>query len=226
VADIDDQPETDQGPDRKKWQGRLVAVLLIVAGALHAFKPQWLMLDWPSIALILVGVLLLFFPLDEIGEVIESLEIGKTKILFRKVKRLDESVNNAEMQEATTPKPALRAYGEDEIDQQIQMLLSADKEMALVKIGVELERILAELYQKAGGDIPRTRMTWRQALEFLESKGEISRATARACIEFRNVRNQLIHSSGGRVPDSVVTSAVDSGIKLLRILSHIREMNR
>jgi hypothetical protein len=226
VSDIDDLPETDQSPDRKRWQGRLVAGLLIVAGALHAFKPQWLTLDWPSIALILVGVLLLFLPLDEIGEVIESLEIGKTKILFRKVKRLDESVNHAEMQEATTPKPALRAYGEDEIDEQIQMLLSADKEMALVKIGVELERILAELYQKAGGDVPRTGMTWRKALEFLESKGKVSAATSRACIQFRNVRNQIIHSSGGPVPDSVVTSAVDSGIKLLRILSHIREMNR
>lgn len=225
VTDIDDHIETDQSSARKKWQSRVVAGLMIVAGVLHAFKPQWVTLDWPSIALILPGVLLLFLPLDEIGAVIESLEIGKTKILFRKAHSLDESVKRAEIQEEATAKPRVEAYRETEIDNQIQMLLSADKEMALIKIGIEIERVLTELYMHAGGEIFRTRISWKNALEFLQSKEKISPATSRACIDFRNVRNQLIHPSRGPVPESVVTSAVDNGIKLLRILAHIRDIN-
>ena len=72
------------------WKSRLV-----VAGAVHAFKPVWLTLDWPTIALILSGVLLLFVPLEDIGSVIESLEFGKTKLTLRKVKQLDQSVERA-----------------------------------------------------------------------------------------------------------------------------------
>jgi hypothetical protein len=95
MADSDDQPESRSGWRLKPWQGRLIASLLIVGGVLHAFKPAWLTLDWPSIALILLGILLLFLPLDDLGSVIESLEVGKTKILFRKVKQLDDTVEEA-----------------------------------------------------------------------------------------------------------------------------------
>jgi hypothetical protein len=35
----------------------------------------------------------------------------------------------------------------------------------------------------------------------------------------------LIHPSGGSVTDAFIASAVDSGIKLLRLLTGIREMN-
>lgn len=82
----DEDKKDDGGPPwrLKAWQGRLIAVLLVVAGAVHAFKPVWLTLDWPTIALILSGVLLLFVPLEDIGSVIESLEFGKTKLTLRK----------------------------------------------------------------------------------------------------------------------------------------------
>ena len=96
------------------------------------------------------------------------------------------------------------------------------KEMALIKTGIEIERVLTDLYQAAGGTVPRTGIVWSRAIEFLVSKGDLAPATSRACIEFRNVRNQLIHPSGGKVADALVTSAVDSGVKLLRILTNRR----
>src|SRR5882757_8627527 len=95
MTDPDDGPESRSGWHQKPWQGRLIAGLLILGGAVHAFKPAWLTLDWPSIALILLGILLLFLPLDDLGSVVESLEIGKTKILFRKVRQLDDTVEEA-----------------------------------------------------------------------------------------------------------------------------------
>ena len=83
MVDSDDQSRS--GWRLKAWQGRLIAALLIGGGVLHAFKPAWLTLDWPSITLILLGILLLFLPLHDLGSVIESLEVGKTKMLFRRV---------------------------------------------------------------------------------------------------------------------------------------------
>ena len=49
---------------------------------------------------------------------------------------------------------------------------------------------------------------------------------AKALVEFRDVRNQLIHPSGGSVTDALIASAVDSGIKLLRLLTGLRDINR
>src|SRR4051812_5006836 len=97
----DDEQEVYVAPRWKRWKGRLVALLLIVAGGLHAFKPLWLTLDWPSIVLILGGVLLLFLPVDDIGTMIQSLEIGNTKILFRDIRKLDQRVERAEAQAET-----------------------------------------------------------------------------------------------------------------------------
>ena len=95
MASSNDQSESRSGWRLKPWQGRLIAALLIVGGVLHAFKPSLITLDWQSIAVILLGILLLFLPLDDVGSVIESLEVGKTKILFRKVQQLDDTVEQA-----------------------------------------------------------------------------------------------------------------------------------
>jgi hypothetical protein len=219
LAKLYDSNKSEPGRGIKGRQGRLIGALLIVGAALHAFKPAWLTLDWPSITLILVGVFLLFVPLDEIGTVIESLEFGKTKILFRKVEKLDRSVKDAEMQEGITDAPVPRDSPEGRIENRIQALLSTDKEMALIKIGIEIERVLSELYESEGQTIMRPGLVWRQAVDFLEEKGAISFATSTACLQFRDIRNQLIHPSGADVPEELVTSAVDSGLKLLRILS-------
>ena len=69
-------------------------------------------------------------------------------------------------------------------------------------------------------------MVWGQAVKKLEQENIITPQIARALIEFRDVRNRLIHPTGGSVTASMVASAVDSGIKLLRLLNGLRDMNR
>ena len=240
-----DEDEKGGGWRLRPWQGRLIAGLLILAGAVHAFKPAWLTLDWPSIALIFVGVLLLFVPLEDLGAVIESLEFGKTKILFRKVKQLDESVERAVNEEvATTPQPKIEEtpkstpnagarqveaegkrspWGDFFSDSRNRTLFDTDKEMMLVRIGIEIERVLVQLDQN---DSPSPRpIVWSRTVNNLATGGVITPQIAKALLEFRDVRNQLIHPSGGSVTDALIASAVDSGIKLLRLLTGLRDIN-
>jgi hypothetical protein len=244
---VDENEKTDNvGAWRlNPWQGRLIAVLLILAGAVHAFKPAWVTLDWPSIALILVGVLLLFVPLEDLGAVIESLEFGKTKILFRKVKQLDESVERAVNSEADVDRPEVESspglalneagrqveaegqrspWGDFFSDPRNRTLFDTDKEMMLVRIGIEIERVLVQL---DNGDSPSKRpIVWSRTVGSLAERGVITPQIAKALVEFRDVRNQLIHPSGGSVTDALIASAVDSGIKLLRLLTGLRDINR
>lgn len=244
---VDENEKTDNiGAWRlKPWQGRLIAVLLILAGAVHAFKPAWVTLDWPSIALMLVGVLLLFVPLEDLGAVIESLEFGKTKILFRKVKQLDESVERAVNSETDVDRPGVESspglalneagrqveaegqrspWGDFFSDPRNRTLFDTDKEMMLVRIGIEIERVLVQL---DNGDSPSKRpIVWSRTVGSLAERGVITPQIAKALVEFRDVRNQLIHPSGGSVTDALIASAVDSGIKLLRLLTGLRDISR
>jgi uncharacterized protein YutE (UPF0331/DUF86 family) len=108
----------------------------------------------------------------------------------------------------------------------MRSLLETDKEMALIRIGIEIERILAGL-ERDNGISPRTPgIVWSRTIKSLEQQGQITPQIAKALTEFRNVRNQLIHPSAGAVPKTLVTSAVDSGLKLLRLLSSIADINK
>jgi hypothetical protein len=200
---------------------------------LHAFKPQWLTLDWPSIVLLLVGVLLIFVPVDDIGAIIESLEIGKTKILFRKVKKLNEDVNRAEAEAQAERAKAVETAPDMKMNDNVNIqgtsfsvpvfaklvsrLLSGDKELALIRIAIELERRLSELAGDAGFDVSRPRPLGQMARQ-LQGKGVISQETANALREFWQVRNLVVHHGAGTPSDSALASTIDSGVKLLRIL--------
>lgn len=175
----------------------------------------------------------MFVPVDDIGAIIESLEIGNTKILFRAVKRLDESVQRAEIEAASTV-TALQPVSEESnnkdaslkrvddyprSDANVSELLSGDKELALIKIGIEIERSLSQLQS-----LHRLRVSppsiWGKNLRLLEDEGIISHEVVGALLEFRQVRNRLVHPTDMRVPESLIGSAIDSGIKLLRLLKN------
>jgi hypothetical protein len=96
--------------------------------------------------------------------------------------------------------------------------------MMLVRIGIEIERVLVQL---DNGDSPSKRpIVWSRTVGSLAERGVITPQIAKALVEFRDVRNQLIHPSGGSVTDALIASAVDSGIKLLRLLTGLRDINR
>ena len=148
------------------------------------------------------------------------------------MKRLDESVNRAEL-EIVTPSLSSAAVEHrqesgavfTDAEQRIELLLSSDKEMALIRVGVEIERVLAELERGLPASSPVRGIVWSRTMRNLVQAGRITPQISTALTEFRNVRNQLIHPSGGRVPDAAVSSAVDSGLKLLKLLQNIVDIS-
>ena len=147
-------------PGPKRWKSTLVAGLLIAAGLLHGFAPRRFALDWPTLALVLSGVLLIFIPMDEIGAIVESLEFGKAKILFRKVENLDRSVDEAaiEQSEIKRVQPSMSSVSTEKAE--TETFLSSDREMALVRIGIEMEKILADQYKAHGGPDFERAVSW------------------------------------------------------------------
>jgi hypothetical protein len=108
-------------------------------------------------------------------------------------------------------------WGDFFSDPRNRRLFDTDKEMMLVRIGIEIERMLVQLDH---GDSPSKRpIIWSRTVGSLADRGVITPQIAKALVEFRDVRNQLIHPSGGSVTDALIASAVDSGIKLLRLLT-------
>ena len=212
----------------------VIGFLLIFGGILHALKPQAVTLDWPEVVVIVIGIILIVVPLDNIGTVIESFEWGKTKILFREVRRLDETVTSAEHEAIETsdlstvgpvPPQTSESPSKDssyEWNKKIESLLSTDRDMALIRIGVEIERTLYELEGRVATRTPSSGIVWSRTMKNLQINGIITPQTVTALTDFRNVRNQLIHPSGGRVAESLVIRTVDNGIKLLRLLSTLK----
>ena len=248
---------TDPKKSTKFWswphlRGRIIASALIAAGAIHAFKPQWIALDWPTIVLIGLGVLLFIIPLDDLGNIVESLEVGKTKILFRKVRELDESVRAAEAAEDVIPPPAqlpvLKTQPEAAVDAPVEVptysrvdatatpedakknedvdagfrgLSEHAPRLALLRIEVELEKVIAELCEVTTGKSYYWKHEWIAGVGKLELLRVISIETAQALHDFHDVRNQIIHTRGNQAPEAVVTSAINSGLDLLRLLRGI-----
>ena len=79
----------------KPWHGRVVAVLLIACGVIHMLKPAWLTLDWQAITVIIIGVLLPFLPLSDLGSIFDSVEFGKAKLLSRNTDKLGKATEEA-----------------------------------------------------------------------------------------------------------------------------------
>ena len=215
---------------QQRVKQRVVAGVLVLVGVVHAAAPHHFVIDWPSVALIFGGAFVVFVPLDRIGSLIKSFKFGGAEVVLRKVKDLDDSVKAAEIEEGerkidvhASAVPQLESEGASNlaIDDRIQALLSTDKEMALMRVALEIQKLLTKLYVSAGGQVPRNGIVWRTTLDFLVEKDVIKPATANACLGFRNVRNELIHSSGAPLPDAVIASALDSGISLIKLLSSL-----
>ena len=90
MTDGEDQSRSGIGI---RLAGRIVSAGVLAGGGIfHMVKPALLTLDWPGVAVVLIAILLFFVPIENIGSIIESLEIGNTKILLRKTQRLREDV--------------------------------------------------------------------------------------------------------------------------------------
>lgn len=99
-------------------------------------------------------------------------------------------------------------------------LASRDKETALILLAIEIEKELARLSGHAD-EQDRSR-TIRETLDRLVDEGVIPRDLANTILTFRDVRNKVVHQIRQiPVEDSILTSAIDSGVRILRILRSI-----
>jgi uncharacterized protein YutE (UPF0331/DUF86 family) len=207
----------------------LLAITIFIITLLHIFWPSHVQLDWPTITLLAISISLIGArELSKLLPFIKRLKLGEAEIeLQETVQRLHKETVEAEedsaqqvsnhRQTVSVTKDYSRRESEGSEDIILE-LASRDKETAVVRVAIEIEKELARLFRAAelGSQPPKS---MRSMVDQLAAKGVLPKATAKAIIEFRNVRNKVIHPTHvDAVPESALASSIDSGIRLLRLL--------
>jgi uncharacterized protein YutE (UPF0331/DUF86 family) len=182
---------------RRFLAGALVSAVI----ALHMGWSSRIPLDWPTIALVGIVVAIVFAPeVSRLLPFIKRIKVGEAEIeLQESVQKLHQEVEKAE--ESTGSRAALReshtnrvkAVQEKQGTQNAILALAAqDKESAVVRLTIEIEKELAALFHANGlGTEPPK--TIRELVNKLVEKKVLSPSTGTAILEFRDVRNQVIH---------------------------------
>lgn len=209
----------------KSWKAAVAAVILLGAGFAHALWPQRLALDWPSVMLILAGIAVVFS--REISKwlpYIKRLRVGEAEIELQE--KLGElRVNIRQLDEKGTKRLAdaapATAIEQVELQSKILDLSAKDREAALIRLSIEIEKELARLSNKVS--YKDSVSSWRRAVDALLKAQVIEAPLGDALLEFRDVRNQVIHSGLRRpVKQQILLSAIDDG---LVILQHLKALN-
>jgi len=209
-------------PMMKNWKATAAGWILAALGIAHSLWPQYLSMDWPSVTLLIACVFLCFS-----GHVaaflpyIKRLKLGQAEIeIQEKLGDLSKNVKQLE----DTPEKTLRhvsAIATDVTDTSVESTIldiaSKDKAAALIRLGIEVEKRIALLCKEA--NVMPAHRTWRDSINALTQAKILEPKLGNALIEFRDVRNQVIHS-GLRAPvqQSMLTRAIDDGLNLLRLL--------
>jgi hypothetical protein len=215
---------------RRVIAGLLVSGLIVAHVGWSARVP----LDWPTLTLVAVAVGIVFAPeLSKLLPLIKRIKVGEAEIeLQESVRKLHEEVEKAEA--GTGARIAFRenpAGGTRPSEQEagsenaILDLAARDRESAIVRLTIEIEKELAVLFEKRnpGSKPPKT---IRELAEQLVATRSLSQATGTAILEFRDVRNRVIHpNQAATVPPSALASAIDSGVRILRILRSAQEQS-
>ena len=199
----------------------LVTGLLLVGFAIaHSIWPQRVSLDWPTVALVIVGVLLCFSRRAmALLPYLKRLKVGEAEIELQE--KLSDLRANVEQIEEEVPHRRAHTSVDRIVDTTVEStildLATKDKEAAVVRLAIELEKEMVLLCRKLGIEPQGT--TWRELVNSLAGNKIIEPPLARALIEFRDVRNQVIHSGvRGPVQESMLTRTLDDGLQLLRLL--------
>lgn len=206
---------------------RIVAFIIGAVAVAHIFSPSHVQIDWPTITLVIIALTLVFF-WSEIAAIlpnIKRLKLGEAEIEMRdETAKLHEEVERVER--AAVPKQRVPARaqeaappgGRSETD--ILELAARDKETALIQLAIEIEKELARLSRET--DEPDRSRTIRETLDRLVNDDILTRDLANTILTFRDVRNKVVHPIGQiPVSESILTSAIDSGVRILRVLRSI-----
>jgi hypothetical protein len=144
-------------------------------------------MDWPSVALIFGGVLFLFSKrIAKWLPYLKRLKIGEAEIelqeklgdLRKNIKELDEK-GTKQLVDVTS------VMGAEQADLQLKILdLSArDREAALIRLSIEIEKELARLSNRIS--FKDSASSWRKAVDALLKVKVIEEPLADALLEFR-----------------------------------------
>lgn len=210
----------------KEWKTTTAGFFFVAVALIHAIWPQKVSVDWPAVALLTLGVAVLFgHRISAVLPYIKRLKLGEAEIEMRE--KLEDLRANIEQLEETLPAKTIvnAPVDEDDITREkehglqarILELAAKDRDAALIRLSLEIEKQLALLSQKSG--FKDTSATWRKTVDALLHSGVIEPPLAKAIIEFRDVRNRLIHS-GLRSPvkREILTRAIDDGLIILQHL--------
>ena len=202
------------------------SIIILALVIVHVVDPTRVQIDWQSVALVSLIIALVYAPeLSAVLPLIKRVKIGAAEIEMREsLKKLHDEVEEAESATGVGPTLDLKVSANEtcalseNTENRILALAARDKESAVVRLAIEIEKALSLLFQNAGlGEKPPR--TIRDTVEQLISKGILPPKVGEAIIEFRNVRNKVIHPmAGALVDDSILTSAIDSGLRILRLL--------
>ena len=197
-------------------------MILLALG--HAISPQHIALDWPDVSLLIIGAALLFSKELSAGlPYLKKLKLGEAEIeLKEKLDDLNTSLNKIEEKPPKTgpTQSIVEKLADTSIESKVLEIAAKDKGAALVALSIEIEKELALLCKK--NNISLSRGTWREMIEILAAKRVLNPELTKPLLEFRDVRNRVIHSGlHGPVWRTLLDSALDSGLKLLRLLKEI-----
>lgn len=220
-----DHNASNSGP-RRIIPGAIATVLFALAIG-HGFFPTRFMLDWPTVALIaLAGLVMGWRKVEAILPLVKRFKLGQAEIEMQaRTEELAESVQVSER----AAKPALSTGTAElslpdgstkSVELEILDLAALNKPAAMIRLAIELEREILSLQGMLGLRNQARTNTLSEALRMLKVHKAISDRIAASVQEFWEIRNGLLHGTS-TFPDALLTSALDSGVRLLALIRSI-----
>jgi hypothetical protein len=205
------------------------AGILFIFAVAHSVNPTKFQLDWPTVTLLAIALAVCFMPeLQTFMPHVKSLKVGSAEIEMRELTSvLNASVTKSEESGSPVEAGIVSEVAKEEqykrlvntnVEAHIADLAAKDKQAALLRLSVELEKELFILHGALGlRNETKGVLSFRQLVSHLRRHGAINTETESSLLEFREARNQIAHAAT-LYSASILTSAIDSGIRLLRVI--------
>jgi hypothetical protein len=217
-------------PSKRDYKRPLTILILFLFIAAHSLVPSRFGLDWPTVALLGIALALLLAPqLEFLLPFVKTLKIGKTEIELREqttalaisVEKSEESAPQISESDVSA-KPLedrFKRLVSTDVEAHILDLAAKDKQAALMRLAIEIEKEVLLLHGTLGLRNQFKVGNFRDVVNQLVKHGALSKEMQHGLMEFWNVRNQIAHAR--LTDDSILTSALGSGIRLLRLIKAI-----
>jgi hypothetical protein len=215
---------------KRQYKRSLAIFVLVAIVAAHGIAPSRIALDWPMVALIGIAALLFLVPqLESLVPLVKKLKIGEAEIELRD--QANALAQTVEKSEESVPAVSTQRPQPEQVEERYERLLNTsveaqildvavrDKQAALMRLAIEIEKEIIVLHGVIGLRNQYKSGTFRELVEQLAQHGTISNDIKTGLLEFWKVRNQIAHSQLS--DESILTSTLDSGIRLLRIIKAV-----